>query len=310
MTPDGRFVAFSGIAVPLPSTCLCVWDSQLARLVYTNALITGISNVALSPDGNRIAYATGAALCVVDRAASTTRTIATNAFSARTRMRFSGDGRFLAYVAPLTGTNQVYLYDFQTATTLLVSTNYTSGRAAYGASDSPDISADGRFVAYRSAAGNLVPFDTNGVPDVFLYDRVNGTTTLLSASRLGTGATETRSLTPVFSADGQTLMFESWGSDMVVQDFNQVSDLFAYSLYASGQIPLFSAKVLCGSGAGARPWITWPVVPGKTYRVQFKGNLQAQWQDLNGAITIVGNQGYLNDLSAGNGPRFYRVVAY
>jgi Tol biopolymer transport system component len=311
MARDGRFVAFSGIAAPLSSTCLCVWDSQLARLVCTNALITGISNVAVSADGNRIAYATGSALCVLDRAASITRTIATKAFSARTWMRFSGDGRFLAYVAPLTGTNQVYLYDFQTTTTLLVSTNYTSGRAAYGASDSPDISADGRFVAYRSAAGNLVPFDTNGVPDVFLYDRLNGTTTLLSASRLGTGATETRSLTPVFSADGQTLMFESWGADMVAQDFNQVSDVFAYSLYSSGQIPLFSAKVLCGSGPGSAPWITWPVVPGKTYHVQFKSTVQdVQWQDLNGAITIVGNQGCLNDLSAGNGPRFYRVVAY
>jgi hypothetical protein len=310
MTPDGRFVAFSALAVPLSSTSLCVWDSQSARLVYSNAVITGLSNVAVSADGNRIAYATGTALYELDRAASTTLTIATNAFSAHSRLRLSRDGRFLAFTAPLSGTNQVFLSDFQGTIFLLVSSRYGSGGAAYGVSDSPDISADGRFVAYRSAASNIVPGDTNGVPDVFLYDRVNGTTTLLSASRLGIAATENRSLTPVFSADGQTLMFESWGSDMVARDFNQGSDVFAYRLYASGQIPLFSATIFCGSGAGSGPWITWPVVPGKTYRVQFKSDLQAEWQDLNGEIMSIGRQGCLNDFSAGSGPRFYRVVAY
>jgi Tol biopolymer transport system component len=308
MTTDGRCVAFSGM-LSAYAKGLYVWDSQLARLVYTNA-VSGISNVAVSADGNRIAYATSSTLYLVDRAGNTTRTIGSVASGSHSRIRLSGDGRFLAYAAPLSGTNQIYLYDFQTAATLLVSSRYGSIAAAYGVSDSPDISTDGRFVAYRSAADNIVPFDTNGVPDVFLYDRLNGTTALLSANRLGGAATENRSLTPVFSADGQTLMFQSWGSTIAAYDFNHGSDVFAYSLYTSGQIPLFSATALCGNGAGSGSWITWPVMPGKTYHVQFKNNLSAQWQDLNGAITIVGSQGYLNDLLAGSGPRFYRVVAY
>jgi hypothetical protein len=308
MTPDGRFIAFAG---PLTGsvTKLYLWDSQVIQLVYTNAA-SGISNVAVSSDGNRIAYATAGTLYLVDRAGNTTRTIGPVASGSHSRLRFSGDGRFLAYAAPLSGTNQVYFYDFQAAATLLVSTGCSSGGAAAGASDSTDISADGRFVAYRSAAGDIVPGDTNGVPDVFLYDRLNSTTTLLSASRFGAAATENRSLTPVFSADGQTLMFQSWGSDMAAQDFNQGSDVFAYRLYVSGEIPLFSAAAIGGSGAGSSPWITWPVVAGKTYHVQFKNSLEAQWQELNVEIMIVGNQGYLNDLSAGSGPRFYRVVAY
>jgi Tol biopolymer transport system component len=311
MTPDGRFIAFSALAVPLPSTCLCVWDSQLARLVYTNALISGISNVTVSPDGNRIAYATSTTLYVVDRAASITRTVGTVASGSHSTRRLSSDGRFLAYVAPLSGTNQVYLYDFQAQTSSLVSKAYRSVGGAYGASDSPDISADGRFVAYRSAAENIVPFDTNGVPDVFLYDRLNGTTTLLSASQLGIAATENRSLTPVFSADGQTLFFESWGSGIVAQDFNHGSDLYAYSLSYSGQIPLYSASIIRGTGAGSRPWITWPQALGRTYHVQFKNSLNdAQWQDLSGTISVIGSQGWLNDLTVGSGPRFYRVVAY
>ena len=308
MTPDGRYVAFS-VILSLSTANLYIWDSHLARLVYTNNTSL-IAKVAVSSDGNRIAYTVSSTLYLVDRTGNIKRTVGAVASGSRTKLRLSGDGRYLAYAAPLNGTNQVYLYDFQAATTLRVSSSYSSGGAAYGASDYLDISADGRFVAYRSAAGDIVPGDTNGVPDMFLYDRLNSTTTLLSASRLGVAATENRSLTPVFSADGQTLMFESWGSDMVAQDFNQASDVFAYSLYASGEIPLFSATALCGSGAGSGPWITWPMVPGKTYRVQFKSNPYAQWQDLNGQVTIVGNQGYLNDLSAGSGPRFYRVVAY
>ena len=48
----------------------------------------------------------------------------------------------------------------------------TSGAQALGgASDQAAISADGRFVVFRSAAVNLVPLDTNGVSDVFLHDR-------------------------------------------------------------------------------------------------------------------------------------------
>ncbi len=309
MASGGRFVACYGSFFVSSSAALYVWDSQLARLVYTNTA-SGIINVAVSSDGNRIAYAASTALYEVDRAASLARTIGAVASGSHSRLRLSGDGRYLAYAAPLNGTNQAYLYDFQAVTTLLVSHNYSSSGAAYGASDSPVLSADGRFLAYRSAAVDIVSGDTNGVPDVFLYDRLNSITTLLSVNRLGTAAAENRSLTPVFSADGQTLMFESWGSDMAARDFNQGSDLFAYSLYASGEIPLFSATALCGSGAGSGPWITWPMVPGKTYRVQFKSNPYAQWQDLSGEIMIIGRQGCLNDLSAGSGPRFYRVVAY
>jgi hypothetical protein len=123
-------------------------------------------------------------------------------------------------------------------------------------------------VAYRSAATNLVPGGTNGLPHIFLYDRQNSTTTLLSASRLGPWAADNQSLTPVFSGDGQTLVFQSWASDLFAQDFNQGSEGIAYSLYASGSIPLFSASLLPGTIPGQGPWITWPVLPGKAYTVE------------------------------------------
>jgi Tol biopolymer transport system component len=313
MTPDGRFVAFYG-TVSGNSTNLCVWDSQAARLVFTNAApYFGVGNIAISPDGNRFAYTTASlsTLTAIDRVTGTNWAIGNLAGGPHPGPRFSGDGRFLVYVTTVNRTNQVYLYDLQYVTNFVVSHACNSSAAAYGASDWPAISSDGRFVAYRSSAGNIVIGDTNGLPDVFLYDRLNSATTLVSVNRFGTGAGDNRSLAPVFSGDGQTLVFQSWASDLVAQDFNCTSDLFACGLYASGEIPLFSVQIMRSAGTGQGPWLMWPVVPGKNYSVQFKSGLRdADWQTLNEGVTVLGNQAYLNDLSAGPGPRFYRVVAY
>ena len=248
MTRDGRYIAYGGPSgLGGTSGNVYVWSSQTAAKVYTK-VTTAIAGIGISPDGNRIVYALSGQLYAVDRAANSTWTVGSVASGSRLGLRFSGDGRFMVYVVPYgpaqMTTNQVYLYDLQAKTNLLVSRNYTSGGAAYGASDSPDISSDGRFVAYRSAAVNLVPGDTNGLPDVFLYDRSSGITTLLSANRFCNAAADNRSLAPVFSADGQTVTFQSWASDLVDQDFNQGSDVFAYNLYSSGQMLAGAAEIV------------------------------------------------------------------
>jgi Tol biopolymer transport system component len=313
MTPNGRFIAFSGIiSGSVPS--FNVWDLQLAQLVYTNAVLR-ILNVAVSSDGNRIAYFTGRTLYAFDRAANTNWTIGPVVTSSRIGLRFSGDGRFLVYTgrpdSSTSSTNQVYLYDFQTATTLLVSRSYLSGGAAKGVSDSPDISVDGRFVAYRSDAADIVPGDTNGVPDVFLYDRLAGTTTLISVNRFGHASADNRSMAPLFSADGQTLVLESSGSDLVAQDFNHSSDVFVYRLRSSGSIPVFQVTPITGPPPGPGCWFTWSILPGKSYRVQFKNSLSdPTWQDFNGQTMLVGVQGYFNDPAPNARQRFYRIVAF
>ena len=176
--------------------------------VYTNG-ISGVVNVGVSPGGNRIAYATSSMLSVVDRVAGMNWTIGSLAATAHPGLRFSADGSLLVYVARVSNTNQVYLYDLENQTNFLVSHSYSSSAGACGASDWPEISADGRFVAYRSAAGNIVFGDTNGLPDVFLYDRLHNSTTLLSVNRFGTSAGDNRSLAPLFSGDSQSLVFES-----------------------------------------------------------------------------------------------------
>ena len=86
-------------------------------------------------------------------------------------------------------------------------------------------SADGRYVAFESAASNLVAGDTNGVSDVFLRDTVSGSTTRVS---LGTGGVEANnwSLYPAISADGRYVAFYSWASNLVAGDNNGFWDVF------------------------------------------------------------------------------------
>ena len=312
MTPDGRFVAFVDM-VGGSSGKLYVWASGTGSRVYTNSYIS-LTSVAISPDGNRIAYWAGSSsmtLFATDLAARTNWTIGSYSFPVRPGLRFSGDNRFLAYAASVSARGQVYLHDFLTGTNLLVSRCYSSTSGGSDSYDSCDISADGRFIAYRSAATNIVPGDANGTRDIFLFDQQSGATTLLSVSRFGNRAANNCSRTPIFSADGQTLVFQSWASDLADADFNQGSDVVAYSLSASGSIPVFYANIYPGSTSGQGSWITWQAVPGKSYRVQFKNSPDdPSWQELGGGVTILGNQGYCQDLAPAAAGRFYRIVGY
>src|SRR5205814_244790 len=142
---------------------------------------------------------------------------------------------------------------------------------------------DGRFVAYRSAADNLVPGDSNGVPDVFLYDRQTGNTTLLSVTSLGNFPGNDRSLQPVFSADGGTLVFRSWASDLIAQDYNQAGDLFAVTIAKSNLIQAVVGQLVFAPPSSRNPTITWLAQPGVAYRVEFTDQLSSPfWQNLIG----------------------------
>jgi Tol biopolymer transport system component len=315
MTTSGHFAVFGG-----QSTSWYVWDSQTAANVYTNTSSSGSTLIGVwtSADGNRIAYSAGTGLYLVDRTMSSTSPLGLIRSLSHASPCFSADGRYLAYAttsanapADTNGLSDIYLYDCQTGSNTLVSQAFDAPTSTDGDSDSPAISPDGRFVAYRSAATNLVPGDTNGVPDVFLWDRVTGATMLVSLSRSMNSSADNRSLTPVFSGDGRTLMFESWASDLVSNDCNRGSDLFAFNLHASSPIPLLRAVIIpAGAGPGQGMWISWPIISGKSYYVQFKNNPSDPiWQTWGGGVMIVGTQGYFYDLATGSNQRFYRVVA-
>ena len=318
MTPDGHFVAYgrSGFY-------LYLWDAQTASTVYTNTVATNFKYVAVSPDGKRLAgqswkssYRTYAA----DRVAATNWLMATMTNRPPDpTLQFSGDGQFLVFVtaASLVANDNntkadVYLFDFQSQATFLVSHSYSSGAAANDVSDSPSFSANSRFVAFRSFASDIVPGDTNGMPDVFLYDRETGSTRLLSSSVLGDFAGNNRSGGPGFSGDSETVLFQSWASDLVTGDFNQGNDLFALSLVSPTSVPDFTAEIFStAAGTSQFPTLAWRAQPGASYRVQFKDDLSdLGWQNMNGTVTVVGTHAYAVDFSPSRARRFYRILAF
>jgi Tol biopolymer transport system component len=150
----------------------------------------------------------------------------------------SADGRFALFnsiatdlVPGQTGTAGVYdlfLADLDAGTTTLVS--HAAGSPAAGVGyTTAQLSADGAYVAFSTPAPNVVSgqIDTNAGDDVFLYDRLAGTTALLSrtpASPQTTGNAPAGSF--AISADGAAIVFSSAAADLVSGDFNGQSDVF------------------------------------------------------------------------------------
>jgi hypothetical protein len=207
----------------------------------------------------------------------------------------------------------VYRYNFPTASNVIVSAG------ANDISDSPTISADGRFIAYRSAANNLVSGDSNGVPDIFLYDHLSGSTVLLTASPYGNWPANGRSLNPAFSGDGLTLIWQSWANNLMGRDFNQGCDIFAWRFSTNSTGPQSSFGIsefgfvpLDGFGSTIQvPALAWTAQPGLNYSVQFKNALgDPIWQYLAGGVRLIGNQGFIVDTMPASLQRFYRVLSY
>jgi Tol biopolymer transport system component len=97
------------------------------------------------------------------------------------------------------------------------------GSEGDGASSSASISADGRYVAFSSNSSNLVPDDTNGMGDVFVFDRNTNTIERVSVATSGEEANGSSfySKTPI-SADGRYVAFASFASNLVAGDTNGV----------------------------------------------------------------------------------------
>ncbi len=133
----------------------------------------------------------------------------------------SADGRFVAFPSEATnlvkkdrnGATDVFVRDRLTGTTERVSVS-SAGVEANGSSEGPAISADGRFVAFQSGAFNLVPGDDNFADDVFVHDRLMGTTERVSVSSSGVGGNSTSFLADL-SAGGRFVVFTSGATNLV-----------------------------------------------------------------------------------------------
>ncbi len=148
----------------------------------------------------------------------------------------NGDGRYVAFSSSAStlvpgdynGRWDIFVRDRLLGTTERGSVD-GSGYEGNGDSAGPGISRDGRYVAFASDASNFVSGDTNNLRDMFVHDRVLGTTTLISKGPLGEAA-DGISEWPVFSADGRYLAFQSEATNLVPGDTNGVRDVFVYDL--------------------------------------------------------------------------------
>jgi len=146
----------------------------------------------------------------------------------------SADGRYVAFASSATNlvsgdTNDatdVFLHDNVTGSTTRISVD-SAGMEANDGSGGPAISADGLYVAFQSAATNLVAGDTNNAEDIFLYDRMTGTTTLVSVSSTGMPSNHTSGGVSL-STDGRYVAFYSRATNLVPEGSDDWEDVYVH----------------------------------------------------------------------------------
>ncbi len=218
LSTDGQYVAFESFA---------------SNLIVGGSDANGDFDIFLY----RVA---DSALALVSHAASSLLTAANGPSSGPA---LSANGRYLAFASSAANLvngqietdsfSDVFLYDRVGGSTQLVS--HASGSvltAGDGASDAPAISADGRFVAFSSTAGNLVGGMVDGnatAPDVFRFDRMAGANQLVSRTPAASPTTgDSWSQLPGISADGRSVVFNSDASNLVAGDYNRVADVYLF----------------------------------------------------------------------------------
>lgn len=167
----------------------------------------------------------------------------------------SDDGRWVLFhstaaglvsgVTDELGFDDAFLFDRMTGQSQLVS--HAAGAPLLAADNDSTpfgVSADGRFVAYRSRATNLVVGleDANGTDDVFLFDRVSGDSIAVSRAAVGVPSVANGGSYGLrVSRNGQRVLFSSGATNLVndVADFNGLPDLFLFDAN-SGSVRLIS----------------------------------------------------------------------
>lgn len=263
---DGRLIVFQSAANNLvpndtnDSTDIFVHDriSGITERVCDVQPNLGSSAAAISRDGTVVAFASGATNLVngdtnakidifvcelgtgrVQRVSVTSNGDQGNGDSILPAL--SADGRFVGFKSIATNLVEgdfnnvvdVFVHDRVTGVTERVSVNQNGGNAS-DFSFPPSLSSDGRFVAFGSAATNLIPNDSNHVSDVFVRDRQIGVTVVVDVNdrgELSNGGTP--DAPPAISGDGKRVAFTSFATNLVPEDHDTTGDVYL------GQNPFF-----------------------------------------------------------------------
>lgn len=270
LSADGRWIAWSSVAsdISISGDTNSATDVFLTEadagvgpaLVSHNQAgtpATGFSDdPRISADGSTVVFGSGAADIVAgdtnavddvfayDRASTVVTVVSrgpggTLPTRASRQPDVSGDGRYVVYASasgnladPETDNDEdVFLTDRTTGVTTRVSRNAAGGHAG-GSSYQARISANGRVVAFKSDAADIVPGDTNGYEDVFVRLLASGTNVRVSVNGAGGQVQGGNSYLPDLSADGRWTSWESFSTDVLVGDVNDDPDVFLTDLGA------------------------------------------------------------------------------
>ncbi len=192
----------------------------------------------------------------------------------------------------------VFIRDRQTGVTERVSLTASDGQATGSESGHASISDDGRYVAFASEAGNLVPGDTNGTQDVFVRDRQAGTTERVSVDSSGGQVDNGNDTQPVISGDGRFVAFHSVAADLVPGDTNNSLDVFVHDR----QTGLTERSSVDSNGAQANRASTFPSISANGRFVAFGSAATNLGADLNDILDI-----YLHDRGGTAGTLAYSL---
>ncbi|MEW2326121.1 S8 family serine peptidase [Streptomyces griseoincarnatus] len=313
LSADGRYVGYSSGA-----TTLVPGDTNRETDAFVHDRTTGVTErVSVASDG-------------------------TQADGLSSAPSLSADGRWAVFnseagnlvAGDTNGTTDVFLRDRELGTTVRVSAA-PDGAAGNGPSREQTISADGRWIAFQSTADNLVPGDTDGAADVFLYDRQTGTTRLvdgpdgphtapkisgdgsvvvfdsdwrLYVHDLRTGKNERVDVAgdgtpadewayaPSLSADGTKVAFYSYAADLAPGDTNGMADVFVRDREAGTTVRVSDGP----EGAGGDGASALPALSGDGRYVAFESTSA----NLVGDDTNRHSDVFVHDLVAGPEARF------
>lgn len=196
VSSNGQFVAFSS-----PDGSLVSGDNNHALDAFVRDLVDG-TNELVSAREAAILPSTGNGIT--------------------SQLAVSSDGRWIVFTSgasdlvtnDFNGSSDVFVFDTIGGTNALVSVGMDGNTGSGGYSAWPAISGDGRFIAFQSAATNLVANDANRASDIFLRDMQSGTTTLVSLSTNGVSSANNDSRSPSISQDGRYILFLSGATDL------------------------------------------------------------------------------------------------
>ena len=265
VSDDGRFVTFiadPGEFVegenPAGSDTIYVRDMASGTTISIPQIVPGgatLGDVQISGDGRYVVYWQGNNEYRYDLLTRQTEnaSLPITGAAADGNSLFgdiSHDGRYIVFQSEATNlldsdgnddntAVDIFLRDMATGTLARVSLTDADGQTN-GHSVDAVVSDNGRYVAFTSAASNLIAGPSSGHDQIFIRDTVAGTTKIVSAAT-GSIQGDGDSSSADISANGRYVVFTSESDDLVAGDLNGVSDVFLRDMTTGSMVMLSKA---------------------------------------------------------------------